>query len=193
MINLEKSKLRDKLLAHYFNHAGCEMYLRELARALSVDPTNLRRELKRLEAQGIFSGETRGKQKYYYLNQNYPFLAELKKIVAGTIGIESELKNALADETGVDSSFIFGSYASGKDAVGSDVDLFLIGSARISGLADRISKVEERTNKEVNFRVFTRNDFKKAVKARNSFILNIIKNKKLFIKGDEKSFGKIYQ
>ncbi len=72
MIQL-RSNLRKALLTHYLVNRSVSHYVRELASLLGVDPTNLSRELHRLEVDGLFRSELRGNQKYYSLNPKYPF------------------------------------------------------------------------------------------------------------------------
>ena len=129
MINILKSKLRAELLAFYFSRPAAELYLSELARAIKADPMNLSRELSRLEKDNIFISRMSGKQKYYKLNKNYLFYNELKNIVAKTVGAESSLVEIFKNAKEIRFCFIYGSYATGADKAGSDIDLFIIGPA----------------------------------------------------------------
>jgi predicted nucleotidyltransferase len=191
MLNLQKSKLRSDLLAYYFNHPGTVKYIRELAREIKADPTNLQREFSRLLDQGIFICEKKGNLKYFSLNDNYLFLKELKSVVSKTIGIESSLRKEIKKLSEIEFAFIYGSYARGEDKLESDIDLFIIGNIGADWIFDIINKIEKETAREINFRIFEQNNFEKNIKEKNSFILNIIKNKKIFLKGDEKDFRKI--
>jgi len=57
------------------------MYLREMALRLKEDPGNLSKELSKLEQEGIFISQFRGKQKYFFLNKAYSLFNELKSII----------------------------------------------------------------------------------------------------------------
>ncbi len=176
MINILKSKLRAKLLAFYFSRPGAELYLSELAREIKDDPMNLSRELSKLEKENIFISRISGMQKYYKLNKNYLFYNELKNIVAKTVGVESSLAEILKGERAIKFCFIYGSYATGADKADSDIDLFIIGEASaIDQIADKIGGLEKKIRREINYRFFSEADFKKALKEKNSFIINIIK------------------
>ncbi len=176
-------------MAFYFSRPGEEQYLNELARAIKADPMNLSRELSRLEEENIFSSRLSGRQKYYKLNKNYLFYNELKNIVAKTVGVEGSLAEILNDEPAIKFCFVYGSYASGADKPGSDIDLFIVGeTSAMDSVSDKISGLEKKIGREINYRFFSEADFKKALKEKNSFILNIIKNKKIFLTGDEKNF-----
>lgn len=191
MINILKSKLRANLLTFYFSRPGAELYLSELARTIKADPMNLSRELSRLEKENIFISITSGKQKYYKLNKNYLFYNELKNIVAKTVGVESSLAEVFKGERAIKFCFIYGSYASGTDKADSDLDLLIIGGkSAIDSIVEKISGLEKKIGREINYRFFSEADFKKALAEKNSFILNIIKNKKIFLTGHEKIFRK---
>jgi len=63
------SKLRAKLLGWFFTHVDERFFVRQLQSLLSEDPTNLSRELARLEALKILTSETEGRQKYFKVSE----------------------------------------------------------------------------------------------------------------------------
>lgn len=191
MLNLLKSKLRTKLLVYYFTHPGAENYVRELARIVSEDPTNILRELKKLEKDGLFLSDVKGKERYFKLNKNFPFYNEYKNIISKTAGIERELKMLFGRIKGIEVAFIYGSYAAGKDKAGSDIDIFVIGGRiNTDEILEKINVLEKKVKREINYRIFSPTDFKRELGERNSFILNVIKRKKIFLIGNEKDLRK---
>lgn len=72
-----RSKARQQLLAYYFTNPTARHHLRDLAERLSIDPSNLSKELGRLESEGLFRSELSGRQKYFQLNREYPLFIEL--------------------------------------------------------------------------------------------------------------------
>lgn len=83
---LREGSLRRRLLTHFFAHPGAKLFLREIAALLHLDPANLSREFKRLEREGLFRSELRGRQKYSFLNLRYPFYEELRSLILKTQG-----------------------------------------------------------------------------------------------------------
>ena len=81
-----RSKTRQRLLAYYFTNPSGRLHLRDLAKQIGVDPSNLSKELTRLEREGLFRSEVNGRQKYFLLNRQYPLFNEVRSIVAKTIG-----------------------------------------------------------------------------------------------------------
>ena len=69
-----RSTTRRKLLAYSFTNPDARLHVRELAATLSVDPSNLSRELASLVREGLFRTEMSGHQKYVMLDKTYPLL-----------------------------------------------------------------------------------------------------------------------
>jgi predicted transcriptional regulator len=72
-----RSKARQRLFAYHFTNPTARHHLRELAERLSVDPSNLSKELGRLERESLFHSEVSGHQKYFQLNSKYPLFDEV--------------------------------------------------------------------------------------------------------------------
>ena len=72
----------------YFSNPDNEYYLRELERLLETPVSMIRKELLRLEAEGMFLSKKRGNLTYFYLNKSYPLFDELKSIVFKTVGVQ---------------------------------------------------------------------------------------------------------
>lgn len=90
-----RSTARRRLLAYYFTNPTARHHLRDLAERLSTDPSNLSKELRRLEHEGMFRSEISGRQKYFRLNREYPLFPEVKRIVEKTIGAVAVLRESL--------------------------------------------------------------------------------------------------
>jgi len=67
--------------------------MRELAGLIEADPGNLSRELNNLKDDGIYTCVTRGKEKFYPLNNAHPLFSELKPIVFKTVRMEGVLRD----------------------------------------------------------------------------------------------------
>jgi len=91
MISL-RSGLRRKLLTYFYLNRSARVYVRQLAAALHVDSTNLSRELGRLEAEGLLRSEIEGRQRYYSVNPQYPYLKAVLSLLQGTVGIVPTLR-----------------------------------------------------------------------------------------------------
>lgn len=173
---LIKSKLRQKILTYFFTNPGGNFYVRELARLLKEDCSNLAKELKKLEKEGIFESELKGKTKYYRLNKNYPLYKQLKEIIFKTTGIEGGIKNELKKLKGINQAFLFGSFAKGDFDFQSDIDLLIIGDPDPEKLAEKISRLEDKFSREINYIVMKEKEFQKK-KNKDPFLVDIFRNK----------------
>jgi hypothetical protein len=57
-----------------------------LAVALEADSTNLSRELARLAHEGFLRPEVEGRQLYYSVNREYPYLKPVFALLKGLVG-----------------------------------------------------------------------------------------------------------
>jgi predicted nucleotidyltransferase len=182
---LFKSKARTALFQLYFTNPESSYYLRELERMFDIPVSILRKELMRLEGEGVFLSEKKGNLLYYRLNKDFPLFEELTNIVRKTIGIEGLLKDAINDIKGIEAAFIYGSFAKGKEITASDVDLCVIGRINEDQLIAKINAIEKSIKREINYTLFTQEEFKKKKKNKDAFILDLIDNKKIMLKGKE--------
>lgn len=183
--NLFKSKVRKALFKLYFTNPGGEFYLRELERMLSMPVSMIRKELLRLEKDGIFSSYKRGNLAYYRVNKDYLLFGELKSIVFKTIGVQGVLEEALQKIKGVDVAFIYGSYAKGNEKANSDIDLCIIGAINEDILVRRINELESSLKREINYTLYAKKEFIGKKRKKDSFILDLISNPKIMLIGQE--------
>lgn len=191
ILRLTKSKTRKKILQLFFSDPNKKYYLRELERILEISVGNIRRELLSLEKSGLFKREEMGKQVYYSLNEKSPIFEEFKRIVSKTIGIEGTLRKTLQKIKDIDVAFIYGSFARQKEDSLSDIDLMIIGKPDEDILISKISLLEDELKREINYSIFSPQDFKKGLEKKEVFLEEIMENPKLFIIGNQNELEKI--
>lgn len=180
---LLNTKLRKKLLTYSFAHPSEDYYVRELSSLIEEDPGNLSRELRVLEEEGLYTSVTRGRVKLYSLNKTYPLFQELKKIIFKTGGIEGSLKEIVKKFRGICLAFIYGSYAKEREKKTSDVDLVVVGDFSRSKFTREIRTLEMKLGREINFTVYTREEFEKERKKEGGFLNSILKGRVVALKG----------
>ncbi|MEO0093807.1 MAG: nucleotidyltransferase domain-containing protein [candidate division WOR-3 bacterium] len=180
-----KSKLRRHLLSLYFTNPAKKFYLRELERILDFPVGNIRRELIRLEKTGLFLTEHKGNLVYYYLNQTYPLFAELKGIIAKTIGVPIIIASMLKKKKGIKQAFIYGSFAKNEQKPKSDIDIFIIGEIDEAELVKRCCKLEKELQREINYTLYSPTDFTRKKKKKDPFLLEVLSQPKIFLIGSE--------
>ncbi|KKL88131.1 hypothetical protein LCGC14_1927760 [marine sediment metagenome] len=191
LFNIHKSKLRRDLFRLYFNHPEKEYYIRELARILERPPAYVRRELMILQKSGLFTSEMKGNQKYFKLNDQYPLYKEIKSIISKTLGIEKSLRNIIEDTANIEMAFVFGSFAKGEEDMLSDIDMMIIGNPDEDEFIEKVSKLETEISREINYHIYSQNDFEGRIREEEPFINNVIKSDKIFLKGAEDDLQRI--
>lgn len=179
------SKLRRELLALYFANPDKGYYLRELERMLGFSVGNIRRELLKLEREGLFERKHVANLVYYHLNRAYPLFQEMKNIVYKTVGIAGSLKEAVGKIKGIEFAVIYGSYARGEESGTSDVDILIVGEPDMDQLIEVVQKAEMRLRREINYTVYDKHEFGKKKRSKDSFILDVLQNPKVFLVGDD--------
>ncbi len=184
---LFSSKLRTKLLDVFLSVPDARFYIRELERKIKKEAKNVSRGLKNLEALGLLISEKQGNLKYYSVNENFFLYPELKTIIFKTTGVQGLLKDALERLKGIETAFIYGTYATGKESESSDVDIMVIGKPDLTELNEVISDLEEKLNREINYMCFDQEEFKERRKAGDAFINEVLSGEKIMLKGSERA------
>ena len=183
---------RRKVLALFFLNPDRQYYFSEVMRFTGTRQGVVQRELKTLSETGILSIERRGRQKFYSVNKNNPIFPDLRNIVFKTFGIIGQIRDALKPlEKKIKVSFVYGSFAKGEENAESDVDLFLIGSARLDEIVSALSSVENAIGREINPNLFTISELKKRASENNHFVKSVLKSEKKLIIGTEDELRKL--
>jgi predicted nucleotidyltransferase len=185
-------RTRGAVLAILFGHVGESYYLRQLARMTGITLGPVQRELRQLVDAGLVTKKTLGTQTLFSANEASPIFAEMRAIVAKTVGIRDILLAALSSlAANIDLAFVYGSVARSREGQQSDVDLMIVGGVHFADVVDRIANAQKTLNREINPTIYTANEFKS--KMRGSFLKTVLGEKKLFIIGDENVLGELGQ
>ncbi len=182
MLNLN-SKTRRRVLRYYFTNPTARHHGRDLAHRLDVDPSNLSKELRDLESEGLFISEISGRQKYFRLNRKYPLFAEVRRIVEKTIGIAPLLTESLKRIDGIQEAYLYGSFARNQQDLTSDIDVLVIGNPKANALAKAIRALESQLGREINYTVLTRKEFDTRRARKDAFLEDIWHNERLPLVG----------
>jgi predicted nucleotidyltransferase len=187
----ELTKNRAELLRLFFTNPDQSFYIQEIGRILGKKPGIFQRTLNNLEKEGILVSEYKANARYFKTNKNYPLYKELKSIVFKTVGVSGSLKEALKKVGGINFSFIYGSYAKAKENYLSDIDLVVIGNPNEDLLIKELDKLEDALKREINYKLYSLKDFKKEIKEKEPFLLEILRDKKIMLIGEEDELRKI--
>jgi len=183
---LTKSKIRRKILSHFFSNIDQELYLREIARIINEDPGNVSKELSKLEKEQLFLSKFKGNQKYYYLNKEYPLFDEVKSVVFKTIGINWLIQNLIKNYPGIICAFIYGSFANNTENSYSDIDLCLIidNNFNDSDFIVEINRIEKEISRDIEYIYYYESEWIQKIESKDSFMLNLLSKPKIILKGD---------
>jgi predicted nucleotidyltransferase/predicted transcriptional regulator with HTH domain len=174
-----RSELRRSLLTFFYVNRSARVYVRQLAVALNADSTNVSRELARLAHEGLLRAETEGRQLYYSINRNYPYLKPVFAMLQGSIGIEPELRHALESVSGIQQAWLFGSFAKKEADGASDIDLLLIGEPDQAELALQVPRTAKTLRREINYTVFTPQELKRRLRKGDAFVTDVWNGKRV--------------
>lgn len=178
-----RSKARQRLLIYFFTNPTAKLHLRDLAKRLNLDPSNLSKELRRLEEEGLFHSELSGRQRYFQLNREYPLFSEVRGIVSKTIGAAPVIAQVLKKIDAIDEAYLYGSFASNQQDATSDIDVLVIGAPRSEVLADAMRQIERQLGRDVNYTVLTRTELESRRNRKDAFIENVWRNKRVSLIG----------
>ncbi|MFH1310735.1 MAG: nucleotidyltransferase domain-containing protein [Candidatus Omnitrophota bacterium] len=184
IVRIFKSKTRAAIFRLYYTNPDAEYYLRELEGILSIPVSMIRKELLCLQENGIFISRKRGNLTFFALNKTYPLFDEFKSIVLKTVGAVGLLKQALSKVKGIKAAFIYGSFARNQERAGSDIDLLIVGKVDEDVLLKGINAAEKLLKREINYTIFSREEFLKKKKAKDAFIKELLASQKIFLVGE---------
>jgi uncharacterized protein len=177
-------RTRGALLAALYGHVGESFYLRQLARQTNIALGPVQREIRQLVDAGLVKKETLGKQTLYSANQANPVFAEIKSLVAKTVGMHDVLVETLSPlRREIDLAFVYGSVARSSENERSDIDLMIVGKLDFGTVVERLADAQKILNREINPTVYSVQEF--AGKLRGNFLKTVLAEKKLFVIGDE--------
>lgn len=197
---LIKSPVRRKILGLFSLNPEAQLFAGEVALEIGGHPYAVGIELNSLAKGGVLKKLERGRQVFYRWNESYPYAPELKAITermrdAGVPEFReiSDLKRreeiqrnlqqvleGLKKYYDPEKVILFGSAASGKVGPYSDIDLIVIKKTSLPYF-DRVEQVVNLLDYDIDidFLVYTPEEFEKAVRERRFFQEEIIKRGKV--------------
>lgn len=182
------SKNREVLLALFFTNPDKSYYLQEIGRIVGKKPGVFQRTINNLAEETILLSEYKGNLRLFKANKGYPFYKELRKIVLLAAGLEAELRIIVNNIRGIDTAFVYGSFAEGTARPDSDLDLMILGNPDEDTLMRDLDKLEKKYGREINYVIYSRREFKEKINNDNSFAANVVDRPKSILKGDINDF-----
>lgn len=181
------SKTQQRVLALLFGQSQRSFYANEIIAFAAMGSGAVQRELAKLVKSALVTVKKVGNQKHYQANHQAPIFDELRSIVMKTFGVADVLRVALqAYWPQIELAFVYGSMAKGSEQAHSDIDLMVIGE-QISNAAllGALQPLQQQLGRTVNPTLYTPAEFIQRVHDGKSFIVRVLEQPKIFVKGRE--------
>ena len=147
-----RSETQARLLAALLLDPEREASLSEIARETETDPGNLQREAERLVGAGILIDRRVGRTRL--LRDAHGELSRpLADLLLPVYGPKPLLEMALTDLSGIDSAWLYGSWAARYSGIAGprprDIDLLVVGSPDRDDVHDVVTAVGARLHRDV--------------------------------------------
>jgi predicted nucleotidyltransferase len=182
------SRVRAKLLGWFFTHIDEQFFVRQLAPILKEDPTNISKEMAKLEGLGILASSRQGNLKQFQVNKDCSFLDELRGLVLKTTGIAGQIKSEIEKIKGIKIAFIYGSFAKGQETADSDVDLLIVGNANLDTLDTTLQELEKKLGRTINYVFYSQKELNEKIESKDGFINDVLASEKIILTEDAGGF-----
>ena len=166
------------------------LYLRELTRESELALGTVQQEMKNLIKQGLILSEKSGNRTYYQANKNHILYPEIHGLVIKTDGLSDLLRESLNGGE-IEWAIIFGSIAGNREKEGSDIDLLIIGDTTLRKVSGLLDGAALKLGREINPIIYSHDTFQKKLADKDRFLLRVIDEKKIFIKGCPDEFKRL--
>lgn len=182
------SRVRERLLELFFSQPDQMLYVREITRLIKEEINAVRRELDRLVLVGLLKYEQRGNRLYYFLNKKYLFYQELQQMVVKTTGLGKKLLKLRSKLGDVQFVMFSGKFVRGLRPRQDEVDILVIGDVVLPELQQLMKEEEARVGRELNYAVFSAEEFAFRKTRRDPFIMDILYATRIMVIGSEDEF-----
>jgi DNA-binding transcriptional ArsR family regulator len=156
LLPLLRSPFQGELLAWLYLGPERECSTSELSRRFGVSQATVSREADRLVGAGLLSERRRGSLRLLRANLDTAIARPLTDLLAVVYGPTAILGPLLAAVSGIDSAYVYGSWAAryhGEPGeVPRDIDVLVVGEADEDDLDDVARTAQQRLGREVNIR-----------------------------------------
>lgn len=186
------SASRSKILSRLLLHPDENYYVRELAKLIDEDSTNVSRELRQLEKLGIVRARVAGRQRHYRAATDSPVYPELRGLVAKTSGLADVLSTALAQLRGqIELAFVYGSIAAARETSSSDIDLMIVGKVTLPDIVAATTDAQALLGREINPSVYSAQEFRSKLHGRSHFLTTVARGPKIFLFGTQRELDRL--
>lgn len=166
---------RGAVIGLLFSQPDRAQHFRSVVRKTGASVGSVQRELALLVRLGLVDRSESANLVEYRPNRAAPIFGELAGLAGKTYGIEASVRDALAPfRDQIAFAALYGSVASGTDDARSDVDVLVVGTVGFSDMVEALHGEAERLERPVNPIVFSRREFARRRREKESFLSAVL-------------------
>ena len=190
IVELFRSEAQVLILKLLLLNSTEEFHSNDIARKTGLAPSTVVKETPLLRKLGLIERHEKGNLVLYTINKDGVIYDELRRIFLKYELLDELLKENLP-KSSLDYALISGSFAKGEEGMSSDLDLLIIGKASEDGILRSIGLVERKIGREVNYNLWSKEEFKVKARQKIPLLQEILKTPLIMIVGDETEFKRI--
>ena len=176
-------------MVELFYSKPAEMYyVREITREIKEEINAVRRELDRMVGTGMLKSEERGNRLYYQLNTRYLYHQELQQMVVKSTGLGEKMRKFRRKLGQVSFIMFSGKFVQGLAPSQGEIDLLVVGDIVLPELEQLIKQEEKKFDREINYAVFTDEEFEFRKTRRDPFMMDVLYGTRVMVLGSEVAF-----
>ncbi|MHB8631991.1 MAG: nucleotidyltransferase domain-containing protein [Candidatus Limnocylindria bacterium] len=163
---------------------GHELHTREIARRIDADPHSTHGALDHLLQAGALTSRRVGNLRVWSVDASSDRVAGIGDLLRREGRVTQILARGLEEMRGIRIALIFGSFASGRDSAGSDIDVLLVGAVDWDRLARLSDAVSDHVSRAVNFVVWSLADVRNPKPGQRRLLQSILSGPRIMLRGD---------
>ncbi len=182
------SRVRVEMLELFFLNPDEMYYVRQITRLINEEINAVRRELDRMLGSGLLKSEERGNRLYYQLNNRYLYYQELLQMVAKSSGLGKKIRKKRRKLGKLKFVMFSGKFIRKEQPTRDEVDILIIGDVVLPELQALILEEEKKLDREINYAVFSEEEFDFRKTRRDPFIMDVLFGSRVMLIGSEVEF-----
>jgi len=164
LLPIFRSDLQARLLAELYLHPERALSLADLSRKTGSPMSTIHREVGRLDEADMVISDRVGNVRLVRANRDLPYFEELSGMLLKSFGPQAVLAEALADIKGIETAYIFGSWAhryhGEPGSAPGDIDVLVIGNPVPDMIYEACRQAESMLGSAVNPTILSEAEWK---------------------------------
>lgn len=184
ILPLFRSEMQLRMLALLLLQRERRWTLQELAGVLDAPASSVHRELGRAEDSGLVLRDATARPHRFTAATEDSLYEPLVMLLRRSVGVEEALQAVLSDRSDVLAAVIHGSWVSDSRRPDSDIDVLVVGDAKLSELRRELRPIGKAVARTLDLTVLGPDEFQRLVRDRSSFARRILQSPTRPLVGD---------